>query len=111
MNSLYQRIKDLADLHHISLAQVERDLNFSNGIISTWKTGKASSDKVAAIAKYFDVTTDYLLGLDDKEHSDIDAMTSNQKLIAYSIDPDVSSEERDAIIEMVKQAMKFRKRL
>lgn len=62
MNKLYLRIKDLAAQRKVSLAKVERDLGFSNGIISTWKNGKASQDKINALADYFDVTTDYLLG-------------------------------------------------
>ncbi|MCS8563040.1 transcriptional regulator, partial [Pediococcus pentosaceus] len=43
MNTLYLRIKELADERGESLAQLERNLKFSNGIISTWKKGKASS--------------------------------------------------------------------
>lgn len=35
----------------------------------------------------------------------------NQKLIAYSIDPDISNEEGQAIIEMVQAAKKFRRRI
>lgn len=65
MSNLYLRIKELADDRHISLAQLERDLDFSNGIISTWKKGRASVDKLTAVAKYFDVNSDYLLGISD----------------------------------------------
>lgn len=42
---------------------------------------------------------------------DAPELSENQILIAHSIDPDVSDEEREAIINMVKEAMKFRKRL
>lgn len=62
MNIFYLRIKELANEKHVSLAQVERDLDFSNGIISTWKTGKATTDRLEKVADYFGVTTDYLLG-------------------------------------------------
>ena len=65
MNKLYLRVKDLAAKKQVSLAKVERDLGFSNGIISTWKNGKASQDKINLLADYFDVTTDYLLGRTD----------------------------------------------
>ncbi len=37
-------------------------------------------------------------------------LTENQKLIAYSIDPDISDEERQDIINLVKIAMKNRRR-
>ncbi|MCT2899686.1 MULTISPECIES: helix-turn-helix domain-containing protein [Lentilactobacillus] len=62
MNTLYNRIKDLAAEHNESLAQVERELGFSNGIISTWKKGNASAEKVILVAKHFNVSVDYLLG-------------------------------------------------
>lgn len=70
MNILYLKIKELADKKGVSLAQIERDLNFSNGIISSWKNGRASQDKLAAIADYFDVSTDYLLGRPEKSNND-----------------------------------------
>lgn len=74
MNILYLKIKELADKKGVSLAQIERDLNFSNGIISSWKNGRASQDKLAAIADYFNVSTDYLLGRKENESS-----TENQE--------------------------------
>lgn len=62
MSALYSNIKRLANAHKISLAELERNLKFSNGIISTWKKGNPSIDKVEKVANYFDVSTDYLLG-------------------------------------------------
>lgn len=68
MNALYNRIRELANENGKSLAQVERDLDLSNGIISTWKKREASSDKIKAVAKYFGVSSDYLLGISDKRN-------------------------------------------
>lgn len=62
MNTVYLRIKELADSKHQSLAQIERSLNLSNGSISSWKKSNPSSDKLKVVADYFDVSTDYLLG-------------------------------------------------
>ena len=62
MNVLYLRIKALADERKLSLAQIERELDLSNGIISSWKKGKASSDNLLKLSNYFHVSTDYLLG-------------------------------------------------
>lgn len=64
MSVLYQRIKDLTVQNKMSLAELERRLDFSNGIISTWKTGNPSIDKVEKVANFFHVSTDYLLGRD-----------------------------------------------
>lgn len=68
------------------------------------------NETLVKMANYFNVSTDYLLGRDPKE-DDEKSLTRNQKLIAYSIDPDISDEERQAIIEMVQAAKKFRRRI
>ena len=41
---------------------MERDLGFSNGYIGQLRRGSFPADRLAAIADYFGVTTDYLLG-------------------------------------------------
>lgn len=108
MNILYLKIKELADKKGVSLAQIERDLNFSNGIISSWKNGRASQDKLAAIADYFNVSTDYLLGRPEKktdttnsdEIEDIldSAMTFNGKPL--------SNNDRNVIRGMIEAYLK-----
>lgn len=67
---IYNRIRDLAHQHKISLAELERSLEFSNGIISTWKFSNPSIDKVKKVANYFNVSIDYLLGNDDSVDSE-----------------------------------------
>ena len=52
-------------LNGITISQLEKELGFSNGSISKWEKVSPSVDKVQKIAKYFGVTTDYLLGLSD----------------------------------------------
>jgi len=58
------------ELGQVALA---KELNYSKAIISEWETGKykPSSDALIVIAKFFDVTTDYLLGLEDEFGSKI----------------------------------------
>ena len=75
MNVLYNRIKELANEKHVSLAQIERTLDFSNGVISSWKKSNASQDKIIKVANYFNVSTDYLLG-----------RTNNRKLDKTELD-------------------------
>lgn len=97
MNTLYLRIKELATKTHISLARVERDLHFSNGIISTWKSGTASSDKVLKLAEYFNVSTDYLLGRVDGPHDDL--------VIAAHMDDNLTEQQ----IEEINKFIEFQK--
>ena len=50
---------------------IEKKLGLSNASFHAWKNGKAkpSTDAIIKIARYFNVTSDYLLGLSDKPTS------------------------------------------
>lgn len=63
--SIKNRIKDLANQRHQSIAEVERHLAFGNGTIAKWDSRSPSSEKLQKVADYFDVSTDYLLGRTD----------------------------------------------
>ncbi|MBC9704001.1 MAG: helix-turn-helix transcriptional regulator [Enterococcus sp.] len=56
------RIKELAKERNLSLAELERRTGLSSGSITKWNKSAPSVDKLAKIADYFGVTTDYLLG-------------------------------------------------
>lgn len=100
MSILYSRIRELANQKHISLAELERTLSFSNGIISTWKNGKPSIDKVEKVADYFGVSTDYLLGRDKDDEKDSTpeyrAIQRNAKKLAPS--------DQKKLLEIMKAA-------
>lgn len=104
MNTLYLRIKELADLKNISLAQIERTLNFSNGIISTWKTKQASADKIIKVSKYLGVSTDYLLGESDEKHNPEDGsvdIADDKVLMTYQGKP-LSKEDREMMLRIMR---------
>ncbi|WP_244266310.1 helix-turn-helix domain-containing protein [Listeria rocourtiae] len=50
----------------MSIAELERELGFGQNSIYKWKTQQPSVDKLIMIADFFDVTTDYLLGINDE---------------------------------------------
>lgn len=56
------RIKELASSRKLSIAELERKLDFSNGTINKWDKQNPSSEKLATVASFFNVSTDYLLG-------------------------------------------------
>lgn len=58
----YLIIKNLADQQKISVSELERKLNLSNGSISKWAKSKPNSKYLEKVADYFNVSTDYLLG-------------------------------------------------
>lgn len=63
---LLERIKQLLKERSMTLAELERKMNFSNGSMSRWNATKPGIDKIQKVADYFDVSTDYLLGRSDK---------------------------------------------
>lgn len=60
--TMYEKISRLAEKKGVSIAQVERDLGFSQASLRKLNTNRPGSDKVVALAKYFGVSTDYLYG-------------------------------------------------
>lgn len=69
MDITVERIISLLSERNITAAQLTRDLELSNSAVTEWKKGKAkpTSDALAKIAGYFNVSTDYLHGLTDKQ--------------------------------------------
>lgn len=64
---LYEKIKELASQKNVSIRQVEEKLGFSNGTIRQWGRKNPGVNKVKDVAKYFNVSVDYLLGLDESK--------------------------------------------
>ena len=64
-NVLYDRIKELADKQNLSIRRLEEKLGFGNGVINRWRKTTPGVDKIEAVANFFGVTTDYLLGRTD----------------------------------------------
>lgn len=57
---MFNRIKNLCQIKGISIAKLERDLNFANGSIAK-SDEKISAYRLHAIAEYFQVSMEYLL--------------------------------------------------
>lgn len=106
------RLRELRAGRKMSQSDLAKAIHVSQQAITKWENGKSepSSSAITAIANYFNVSSDYLLGRTNEKLPDKD-LSNNQKLIAYSIDPNISDTERQAIIEMVQAAKKFRKRI
>lgn len=110
MSAISERITALREQRGWSKTYVAKKLGLNLSTYANYEYGNREPDikTLADIATLFDVTTDYLVnGSDGNEKP----LSKNQKLVAYSIDPDISDEERKDIIEMVKIAMKNRRRI
>ena len=55
------KIKQLCVERKVPVARLERECGFSNGYIRNLREGKVLSNRLAIIAKYFNVPVEYLL--------------------------------------------------
>ena len=62
-----ERIKFLRDEKELTHIDLAKHIKCSVGLISLWENNlrKPNADSLITLAKFFEVTTDYLLGLED----------------------------------------------
>ena len=67
MNKFTERLKELREENSISQRELAKQIGFTQPAIARWELGSQipNIEVAIAIAKYFKVTTDYLLGLED----------------------------------------------
>lgn len=67
MNKFKEKLKELREESKLLQKQLSAELGVSQVTIARWETGNREPDFdiLIKIAKYFKVTTDYLLGLED----------------------------------------------
>ena len=62
-----EKLKELRIEKGVGQVELAKELNVSKGIISLWENGlrEPKLSNLFALAKYFDVSIDYLAGLDN----------------------------------------------
>ena len=65
MKIFAERLMEMRKERGLSQATVARDLGVSLGIVCYWETNKSdpTATNIAKVARYFNVSADYLLGL------------------------------------------------
>lgn len=58
---IYERIKNEADRHKITIAELEKKSGLGNGVIGGWRTASPNARKLEAVADVLGVSVDYLL--------------------------------------------------
>lgn len=79
-NIISNRIKELREARGLSQADLARELHVTQQTVAHWESGTRDlkTGAIASLAKFFDVTADYLLGLSDytsSQSADIGAAT------------------------------------
>lgn len=87
----YERIKELRLSLGINQVQFAKKLNVTKQCISNWENAnlQPSIDMLIRIATTFSVSTDYLLGLNDKPTLNAEGLTTEQILHLRAIIDDI----------------------
>lgn len=77
---LSDNIKKLRQARNISQVDLAKALFVSKQSVSNWENDNImpSVEMLIKIAKYFSVSTDYLLGIGNKEYIDTEGLTTEQ---------------------------------
>lgn len=89
--NLYDNVKYLAARKGMSLPDFAEELGLSRTSIYRWKTSKPSVDMIEKVAKYFDVSIEFLIGSDhipewasDDDMFDLEVMLQNNVTMSYA---------------------------
>lgn len=95
------RIKELRETKGISQRQLAAILNTSRGSVGNWESGTREPNLkiVKKLADYFNVTTDYLLCIDNK--------SNNKAFDSKSIEADIFNELCDLTHENKEEVLNF----
>lgn len=100
---LYERIKKLCDDRSITITRLENECGFSNATIKKWKTVSTPGvDKVIAVARYFGVSTDFLLGRTDIPTPLEEVINDSDIISVQRARTKMSAADRERMMQMLK---------
>ena len=102
------RLKELRKEKKLTQAKVAEALGITQQSYARWENGKVTptSEKLAQIAKFYGVTTDYLLG---EQTAEVDL--SNVELLFRMTSDGMTKEEQEVFKEELIEFMKERKKV
>ena len=102
---MYEIYQKLLDMNGVKSADVARATGISNMTFSDWKNGKSTPkmDKIEKIAKYFGVTTDYMMG----KKSEVPSLSmADEHLELIKLYSSLSEADQKAIMQVMRSMNK-----
>lgn len=105
-----KRLRDLREQNNLQQKELAKELNVLEATVSMWETGKRVpySEMLVKIAKFFNVSVDYLLGFDDSDKSASEDLLKKEELKKalqknglMNDDKDLTDEELDKLIKFI----------
>lgn len=116
MFETFEKIKELAKKRGKALGQVEEDLGYGRNTLYKIKNSTPNAERIAEIANYFNVSTDYLLGRTDNPaiagnsvtKAEIDLKKDAVESFFYD-GHELNNEDLDLISSLLEARMRNRK--
>lgn len=93
--TVFERIEDLRKSRKISQGKLEKELGFSNGSISKWKTSMPTPERLQKIADYFGVTIDFLMTGKEETIANSELTVKDEREIGKDLDRIMDEIEND----------------
>lgn len=113
--TLFERIQELAKKRDKNLKEISLELGYSKNYLYTLQKQMPNADKLKAIAEYFHVSADYLLGRTDNPNLDREKMPKeidvkdDTVIMTYGGKP-VSDKDREIILAATRALVEQRAR-
>ena len=84
---LDKRIKELRERSGLTQTELAKKMGVTRSSVNGWEMGVSipSIMKLVELAMFFHVTTDYLLGMENKNRLDVDTLTDEERSIVSSM--------------------------
>ena len=85
--NLGERYRDLRKNRKLTQEDLTRYLGISRSAVNSWELGLSipSINCIISMAKFYGVTTDYLLGLDSKDLVDVSKLTPSDRAMVHDL--------------------------
>lgn len=108
------RLKELRKNNNLTQDDIAKMFNVTKNAVYSWEVNKTqpSMEIIVALAKYFNVTTDYLLGLNKNDIDEIDKLNiALREAGMVNSNETLKKEEIELAIDQVRQYKQLWKRV
>lgn len=103
----YERLTNLMNDRGLSQGKLEKELGFSNGSVSKWAKSMPNADRLGKLAKYFNVSVEYLKDGEEshfsKERAMLESAIINDDALMRRLKKyiELPQEKKDLILAMI----------
>lgn len=82
-----ERIRDIRDKNGLTQEELARKMSITRSSVNAWEMGISmpSPENLVRLSDIFNVSTDYILGVDNRETVSIDNLSDEEKKIVYEL--------------------------